>query len=255
MPSSIRAIRLRRPDVCASCGCDLAAGERAIWDARAYVAQCMPCGDTWSGQPGGSAQREHERRRDRREGRTRERWGVLGGVAVALSEPPQHEQAWAKGADGERKVARVLDKRAAGHGVVLLHDRCVPGSRANIDHIAIGPAGVFVIDAKRYTGRIGVERRGGLLRPRTEHLLVGGRDRTKLVDGVLAQAEVVRSLCAAAVHPVLCFVDGDWPFMARLEVRGVPILGPRKVAKLCRAQGPLDVEAVAGELAARLPAA
>jgi hypothetical protein len=28
-------------------------------------------------------------------------------------------------------------------------------------------------------------------------------------------------------HPVraaLCFVDGDWPLLARLQVRGVPIL-------------------------------
>jgi hypothetical protein len=118
---------------------------------------------------------------------------------------------------------------------------------------------VFVIDAKRYSGRIVVERRGGLLRPRTSHLIVGGRDKTELVDGVLAQAEVVRAVLAAAIPvlPVLCFVDGAWPWMARLEVRGVPIVWPRQAAKLCRRRCPLDaasVEAVAEEIARRLPA-
>ena len=157
-------------------------------------------------------------------------------------------------AEGEAKLATVLERRTAGHGVVLLHDR------ASIDHLAIGRAGVFVIDAKAYTGRIQVERRGGLLRSRTAHLMVGGRDKTSLVDGVLAQAEVVRAALTAAVPvlPVLCFVDGDWPPMARLEVRGVPILWPRRAAKLCRGEGPLgaaDVEAVADQLARSLPPA
>ena len=71
---------------------------------------------------------------------------------------------------------------------------------------------------------------------------------------------VVSAVLAAAVPvlPVLCFVDGDWPFMARLEVRGVPIVWPRQTARLCRGDGPLDpasVEAVAEEIARRLPAA
>jgi hypothetical protein len=155
----------------------------------------------------------------------------------------------------------VLERRTSEHGVALLHDRRLPGSRANIDHLAIGPSGVFVIDAKRYSGRIAVDRRGGLLRERTEHLLVGGRDKTELVDGVLAQADVVRKVLATGRHPtvpvhaVLCFVDGDWPLLGRLEVRGVPVLPPRQTAKLCRAEGPLDseaVKAVADDLAARL---
>ena len=75
--------------------------------------------------------------------------------------------------------------------MVVLHDR-----------IAIGPAGVTVIDAKRYSGTIAVERRGGLFRDRTEHLVVGGRDCTALVDGVIAQADAVRHLRqAAALDP------------------------------------------------------
>ena len=232
MAAAARHITLRRPDRCAECSSDLAVGERAIWDTRVQEARCLRC-EPWSAPHTSVA-------------------------AATISSGPQHERAWARGAEGEEKLARTLEKRAAGRGVALLHDRRMPGSRANVDHIAVGRAGVFVIDAKRYSGRIAVERRGGLLRPRTSHLIVGGRDKTELVDGVLAQAEVVRALLAAAIPvlPVLCFVDGDWPFMPRLEVRGVPIVWPRQTAKLCRGDGPLDpgsVEAVAERSPAASP--
>jgi hypothetical protein len=48
------------------------------------------------------------------------------------------------------------------HGWVVLHDLAVPGSRANIDHLAIGPGGVFVIDSKLYTGRLHLAPGGSL---------------------------------------------------------------------------------------------
>ena len=52
--------------------------------------------------------------------------------------------------------------------VLLLHDRRLPGSRANIDHIAVTSAGIWVIDSKRYTGRPRLKATGGLFRPRVE---------------------------------------------------------------------------------------
>jgi hypothetical protein len=185
-------------------------------------------------------------------------------VVLAVGGEPQHQRAWARGAEGEVALARKLENWTADHGVVLLHDRRLPASRGNIDHIAIGPSGVTVIDAKRYRGRIAVEHRGSLLRPRTAHLRVGRHEQTKLVDGVLAQAEAVRQVldggnhATVPVRAVMCFVDGDWPLLGRLEIRGVPIIPPRHAAKLCRADGPLgppEVEHLASELARRLPPA
>jgi hypothetical protein len=154
---------------------------------------------------------------------------------------------------GQAKLARTLERGTARRGVVFLHDRQMPGSGGNIDHVAIGPPGVTVIDAKRYRGRIAVERR-------TEHLVVAGRDCTGLIDGVVAQADAVRSTLADGPHSnvpvraVLCFVDGDWPWSGLFEVRGVPVLGPRAAAKLCAA-GALPAAAVteiADALRARL---
>jgi nuclease-like protein len=258
-------LKLRRPDTCVVCARALIAGEIAVWDPARRNARCVGCevgAAPVESSAGASALREYERRRDHRAVRDRERFGRLGPVISALRSEPQHEIAWRRGAEGEIKVAYALE-RAIAQGVVALHDRRMPGSRGNIDHIAIGPAGVTVIDAKRYRGMIEVERRGGLLQERTEHLVVGGRDCTKLVDGVLAQAEAVRQIVgdgphsAVPVRALLCFVDGDWPWSGRLEVRGVPVVAPRRAAKLC-ATGPcsaVTVTAIADALAARLPPA
>jgi len=55
-----------------------------------------------------------------------------------------------------------LDKHLAGTGVLLLHDRRIPGDGgANIDHLAVGPGGVTVIDSKTQRGKIQVDRVGG----------------------------------------------------------------------------------------------
>jgi hypothetical protein len=35
----------------------------------------------------------------------------------------------------------------------VLHDRRIPGTQANIDHIAITSTGIYVIDAKRHVGK------------------------------------------------------------------------------------------------------
>jgi hypothetical protein len=51
---------------------------------------------------------------------------------------------------------------------------------ANIDHIAVAPSGVYVIDCKRYKGKMEVaEPLFGEAK-----LKINGRDRTKLIDGL-----------------------------------------------------------------------
>ena len=67
-----------------------------------------------------------------------------------MQDAPQHERSWARGAGGEELVARALAKHCPD--VAVLHDRRIPGSRANIDHIAVAATGVWVIDTKRYKG-------------------------------------------------------------------------------------------------------
>lgn len=209
-----------------------------------------PSGAAPSGQPGvagASARREYERRKAKDEQRLREKWGRLGGLAVALSEERQSTKAWETGAVGEERLGARLDL-LAGEGIAVLHDRRIPGSKANIDHIAITPSGIWVIDAKRYKGRPELKVEGGLLRPRTETLLVGRRDCTKLVDGVFKQIEI---LCAHApdlpITGALCFVEADWPLIGGFfATRGVHVVSPRRLAKLLAQEtaGAVDVAKV-----------
>src|SRR4051812_15625323 len=142
-----------------------------------------------SGTAGASARREHERRVAKREDRIRTRHPRLGGLILAVTDEPQSTRAWERGAVGEEKLARRLDELLA-RGARVLHDRRIPGTRANIDHIVVGPAGIFVIDAKRYKGGPHLRVEGGIFRPRTEKLMVGSRDCSKLVPGVARQVDL-----------------------------------------------------------------
>ncbi|MGY1782095.1 nuclease-related domain-containing protein [Geodermatophilus sp. SYSU D01036] len=190
-----------------------------------------------TGTAGASAEAEYERRKARREQRVRSAHPILGGLILALSDEPQHVAAWRQGAAGERAVARRLDQLVE-HGVEVLHDRRIPGTRANIDHIAVSSAGVFVIDAKNYTGTVRVDWEGGLFGPRRYKLLVGRRDCTKLVAGVQAQVQLVRDALAAdprlpdavAVTGVLAFFEADWPLFPPDRIEDVRLEGPRSTA-------------------------
>ncbi len=141
----------------------------------------------------------------------------------------------------------------------LLHDRRIPRSRANIDPIAVAPSGVYVIDAKRYRGKIQVRR------PLfgKEKLTIAGRDRTTLVAGLERQVTLVTAVLGdaapeVAVHGCLCFVppegllaDSGLPAVRTLKVGEVPLFSPRRLAKRLNRPGPISPERIA-EIAATL---
>lgn len=141
----------------------------------------------------------------------------------------------------------------------LLHDRRIPRSRANIDHIAIARSGVWVVDAKRYKGKVAVSRP---LFGKAK-LTIAGRDKSTLMDGLAKQVGLVSSVVAemapsVPVHGALCFVDADLPMVGTLSFNGYPLLYPKALAKRMRADGPLDAEqlrAVAAGLARGFPPA
>jgi hypothetical protein len=92
---------------------------------------------------------------------------VLGGLAAVAAgwglrfRPSRDAVAWRRGAAGERRTARLLGPLER-HGWAVLHDLAVPQSQANIDHLVIGPGGVFVIDSKQYRGRLQLDPTGRL---------------------------------------------------------------------------------------------
>lgn len=290
-----KLMNIGRVDRCAACGADLPAGTSAYWLRASRVVVCTTCyassGTSAAAAPtsatdateardvaGGSAQREYDMRSARELARKqqrvaddadwrrtlKERRPVLGRLVTAVTPKPQggpespSTTAWKTGAEGERRVAEVLADVA---GIEVLHDRLVPGRRAaNIDHVVVGPSGVFVVDAKKYAGRIEVRDVGGIFRTDLR-LHVNGRDRTKLVDAVLGQ--VIRialgnDVAAVPVRGVLCFIGCDWGLRRRTKhLRGVTALWPAALPRHVTAEGPLagQVSVIAERLRRRLRAA
>jgi len=206
-----------------------------------------------SGGAGASARREHDRRKVKREAGVRQRHPRLGGVILALSDAPQHETSWSRGADGEKLVEQALAKRCPH--VALLHDRRIPGSRANIDHIAVAPTGVWVIDTKRYKGKVQIAK--PLFGKPT--LTIAGRDKTKLVDGLAKQVQLVTAALAdlytgVPIRGCFCFVDSELPLFGAPSVNGLTIFGRKGLAKQLNATGALPADRAAA-LAHQFPIA
>lgn len=188
----------------------------------------------------------------------RERHPRIGGLLLALSGQPQHEVAWQLGARGEETVARLLASRLHP-GVIVLHDRAVRGTRANVDHIAVAPSGVWVIDSKHHKGKVAVSR------PLfgDAKLTIAGRDKTKLIDGLERQVDSVRQALprlapAVPIHGALCFLNAELPLLGTPAVRGFPLLHPKGLAKRINARGGMtdrEVRVVAVALADRMPRA
>jgi Nuclease-related domain len=225
------------------------------------------------GRPGASAHREYRRRRaTERAAWTRSLpWratavlaaGLLTGlttaqlaphlaplaVAVAVAglawrlrfRPSPDTLSWRRGANGERRTARLLTPLER-RGWAVLHDLAIPGSSANIDHLVIGPGGVAAIDSKQYQGRLYLDGYGMLWHGR--RLLVSTLRKTRWeadqADEVLGIADIdvaaVVAVHGAGVPWGQVQADGATVVPARrlpdLLQALPPILGPERVAWL-----------------------
>ncbi len=201
---------------------------------------------------GRSAQRQYELRRAQEQARRKQQWGPVGSLVAALAPQSQSTRAWAIGAEGERRLGARLDAISGDH-IAVVHDRRIPYSQTNIDHLVVTAQGVWVIDAKRYKGRPERRTEGGMARPREEKLYVDRRDRSHLVEGVQYQVDVVKkALRHSAVQGALCFIDADWAFLeTAFTVRGVRVCSPRQLTSQLRKQnsGAVDVQRAAAFLA------
>lgn len=272
--TEFRRMKLRYAGTCRVCSTAVPARAEAAYFAADKQIECLSCFEAEtdtvtpvaeatrkpadveslapaeSGVAGASARREYERRAAKREQRIREKHPRIGGFLLAVSDDPQSTKAWQTGAGGEQKLAARLDT-LTDQGVLVLHDRRIPRSTANIDHIAVTPSGVWVIDAKRYKGRPQLRIEGGILRPRVEKLLVGTRDQTKLVGGVLKQIGLVQEALHrggfddTSVGGMLCFVEADWPLIGgAFRIDGIEVLWPKKAAEILATPGPMSADRV-----------
>jgi hypothetical protein len=146
--------------------------------------------------------------------------GLVGLAAAALAgwrlrfHPSEQVMAWRRGAAGERRTARLLD-RLTRDGYVVFHDLAVPGSPANVDHLVIGPSGVFVIDSEQWSGSVH-QGSDGLMWHNHYRL-----DRT--LKTVRWEARAISHVLGTRAAALLC-VHGAHVHGGRLEAKGVAIV-------------------------------
>jgi hypothetical protein len=109
-----------------------------------------------------------------------------------------------RGATGEEQVGALLDE-LAGRGWRVIHD--VNLGRGNVDHILIGPAGVFTIETKSHPGPVRV-----------------GRVHGRVLSQAQAQGRAIERLTGEKVEPLIVFSRAwvDRPLSRRKGVRVVP---------------------------------
>ena len=260
-----KMLNLRYPGTCEVCGDALAAGTIAWHNRARHKIRCQSCKEAVSpvapesanvGTAGRSANRHYEQLVKSHQGQVRAEieedlaWRqqikidhpVLGRFVSALTAkptegpPPQKVTAWKKGAEGEQEVGQLLDQWAARGIGRVLHDRRIPRTKANIDHLAVNSEGVWVIDTKNYTGLVKVSL--GVLNP--QQLTVNGKDHTDLASRVRWQMDHVAQALDSAdpnsrppVRGVLCFARAEWPLLEGTStIKGVTVAWPKATIKL-----------------------
>jgi Nuclease-related domain len=264
-----RFISLRRSDSCVGCGARLEAGVRAEWDATLRTITCRACVATRNskrpiqappdlpgvefdrGSPGASARRKYDKLHAKREQEAKQNLGRrIGGLYLALSAEPQSTRAWGVGGRGERLLGEYLESLHDDSRLVVLHDRRIVGSKANIDHVAVTRNGIWAIDAKNYDGKVERIDKGGWFST-DERLYVGGRDCTKLVPAMGNQLAAIRAALTDALirefevdlKAGLCFVDAEWSLFAKpFLLNGVWVGWAKALGERLLADGPLAPE-------------
>jgi len=241
-----------------------------MWDRETKQATCLACapGEPLpfdAGAAGSSAAAEGEKRLKRRVEDARRRYGDYAAeVAEKVAADDPAIAAWGKGSDGESRLAAFIT-REVGERVIALHDRLIPGTRRNIDHIFVAASGVWVVDAKSYKGKV-TKREVGPFWRADHKVYVAGRDQTKLaarvesqVHAVLAALRPDPTLKGTEVYGAMCFVGSEWGLLDRpFQVGAVWVLYPGALRKRLEKDGPLSrerMERIARRLDLSLPRA
>ena len=161
----------------------------------------------------------------------------MGTPAVSRSRrrPGEHAQEIAeraaRGAEGERKVGAILENLSPDwhvlHGVWL--------GRGDIDHVLVGPGGVFTVETKSNRGQIPVAQ----IDPR-------------MLSQAYAEARVLEKVSGLDVTPLLVFSEAFLIGSVPARRHGVTVLPARMLAAFMERRRPTLALEEATEIAERL---
>ncbi|HWL37650.1 MAG TPA: nuclease-related domain-containing protein [Frankiaceae bacterium] len=172
-------------------------------------------GDTATYRPGASARAQAQAVRDAAPVRT-----ALARVLRVHTD----ERAWRVGADGEETVARRLARLPEPWTVV--HDLPIGDNGANVDHLAVGPGGVFSLNTKNLTGRVWVG--GGTF-------LHNGQ-KQPYVPKARREAERVGRLLGVPVHGVIVVIADD--LTVKEQPREVAVVSADRIRRWLQSRPP-----------------
>ena len=240
-----------------------------IWTASSgFLPTVRPDGDPRSSRAGASAQTAYRRRREAERAAWRPGWawrgwavagaalgrraadrpdrrrlaGLAGGrggggvglVAAALP-PLARGGVWKRQAAMQRRTAAVL-RPLGEEGYLVLHDITLPGWLDSLDHLVVGPTGVWVVESWR---------------PRRP--LPGGAAPPETARGLRGQAEAVAGVLAGwarvPVRPLLC-LHSRWPVRSR-PADGLRVAAPAQLPDIVRdgpTTQPTDLEQATSRL-------
>ena len=149
-------------------------------------------------------------------------WGIallaasLMAIGASVMKGLRHVERFFKGARGEERVSGILSSLPDGYHV--FNDFVACGK--HVDHVVVGPAGVFAVETKFWSGKVTIE---------DGHVLLDGRlpSRSPLAqvrrEAELVKTELQRAGWTGQVTPVLAFASDT--FTATIaELQGAVIL-------------------------------
>jgi hypothetical protein len=151
------------------------------------------------------------------------------GVATLLIWFKVSLRAWERWFLGERGESRVTETlKSLPDDYVVLNDLVLPDSKGNIDHLLIGPNGVFAIETKNYSGYVKCEEEHWFVNGRRIHSLSKQAKRNSMaVRGCIANLFTSPQNKVPYIIPLLVFVNSR--IKIKLSTPTVPVL---KLAEL-----------------------
>lgn len=151
------------------------------------------------------------------------------------------------GARGEERVANVLASLPQSYHV--FHDFMAGGNP--VDHVVVGPTGVFAVETKNWRGKVALE---------DGHVLVDGSlaDRSPLQQAIreadAVKTELDKAGWTGTVTPVLCFASDTFE-MGNASAGSAKLINAKDISTwLCsmpESLAPSELERLVGLIAAR----